>query len=130
MKISVEEDLKEMLVNYGMWPDQADEVIAQAKEDKMFEALKGRWNDPVDEYSPEVLTASWISIKSIALEYIVNNDPKAWFRPMFEEKVVDAPHKVHKVKFQSQNHCLHVPLCAYNNAGRSEDFRKSLCVLS
>ena len=90
MKISVEEDLKEMLVNYGMWPDQADEVIAQAKEDKMFEALKGRWNDPVDEYSPEVLTASWISIKSIALEYIVNNDPKAWFRPMFEEKVVDA----------------------------------------
>ena len=47
-----------------------------------------------------------------------------------QEKVVDAPHKVHKVKFQSQNHCLHVPLCAYNNAGRSEDFRKSLCVLS
>lgn len=45
--MTFEEEIKQMLIASGFFPDEAAEVIANAKEAKMFSSMQGRWYDLV-----------------------------------------------------------------------------------
>lgn len=82
--MTLEQKLRELLSNHGLWPDDVDAVIELVKaDDETNELMLDRWNDPVQDYLPSILSALWIHTKSIALEYIDEVMPKAFFRPMF-----------------------------------------------
>jgi hypothetical protein len=88
MKMSFKTIAIDHMVNNGMWPDQAEKVFQEIKNDEANESMKGRWDDPQWQY-PESMTAIVIMItNSAAVKWIDENLPKAWFRPMFtgEEK--------------------------------------------
>jgi len=82
--MTVEEKIRKMLIQNGLSDDQTDEVIKLLKESDLTKSMANRWSDSIDSYPSMIITVLWISAKKIALEYIDETFPQAWFRPMFE----------------------------------------------
>lgn len=87
--MTFKEKAVQLLFEHGMFQDQAEEVVRRAIEDsdKTLVALpmQGRWDDDIAGHPPVVVNLLWLSLKSIALEYIDETCPKAWFRPLFAD---------------------------------------------
>lgn len=75
----------ELLMSRGMWEHDAATVFEQVESDPANEAMKGRWNDDVSGYPPQMINVLWFNVKRNAAEWIAANQPQAWYRPMFEE---------------------------------------------
>jgi len=82
--MTIKEKIKELLVNNGMFENQAEDVITLVVSDKTNEAMIGRWDDDVLDYPAIMLQILWSSTRRIAIKWIDDNLPSAWFRPMFE----------------------------------------------
>lgn len=82
--MTIEDKIREMLESRGLFGSQASQVIEKAKGDKVLEPMKVRWGDHVESYPPSFLPVLWLCVKANALEWIEDNLPRAWFRPMFE----------------------------------------------
>lgn len=41
------------------------------------------WDDTVDGYPPQLLAVLWLGVRRAAVDWIDENLPKAWYRPMF-----------------------------------------------
>jgi hypothetical protein len=83
--MTTKEKLVDILVNKGMFEKQAKEVIELAIPvlDKMADDYKITYDSDWTGY-PSVLYSVWyVSIKPIALKWIDDNKPNAWFREMF-----------------------------------------------
>ena len=84
--MTIEDKIKEMLVSKGMWDNQADAVLAQMKvddENGFVHPMKGWWTDDVEGYPNSLLAVLFVTADRVALQWIDENKPKAWFRPMF-----------------------------------------------
>ena len=99
--MNTKEKLIDMLVSCGMFESQATKVIDLAipeiekqnaeatgtlnTESGEYENVyKITWGRPSPEY-PQVMYAVWfMTIKPIALKWIEENCPQAWFKGMFE----------------------------------------------
>ena len=64
-----------------MFDSQAVQVVEHVK--AYQPSMASLWNQSVSGYPETVRTALVISLRSSAVEWIDNNLPKAWFRPMF-----------------------------------------------
>jgi len=73
--------IKELVLN-GMFADQARDIVDRCKP---IEYMDGRWNHSFIDYPDLIRTLLWIAVKPIALEYIDEKCPQAWFRPMFTD---------------------------------------------
>jgi hypothetical protein len=74
-----------MMVERGMFPEQAETVFSAAKE-KLAEFAPNyhiTWDRPASEYPAPVYAAMWLTVKDEALKWIDENKPQAWFRAMF-----------------------------------------------
>ena len=71
------------LTNRGLWPQEAEAVIAAAKADKANEAISDRWNDSTDDYHSLFTDLLNLALDSSALEWIDANKPKHFARPIF-----------------------------------------------
>lgn len=83
--MTFEQNMKMLLEQSGMFPEQAQEVIELSKTDNINESMKGRWSDDVEGYPPMMVKVLWMSTKTIALQWIDENLPEAWYRSMFSE---------------------------------------------
>jgi hypothetical protein len=74
-----------MLTDCGMFDDQADAVLAEAipRIEGCTPNYRVTWDRPADEYPDVVYNAMWLHVKDVALKWIDENAPQAWFRPMF-----------------------------------------------
>lgn len=86
--MTIKDKAEQMLFERGMFKEQAEEVVRRVMADPANEAMQGRWNDDVEGYPAPLMAAIWLSVKGAALDYIVENYPKAWFRSQFEEAKV------------------------------------------
>ena len=82
---TIEQSVFERLVNCGMFDSQALAVLELVKADT-DENMHGRWSDSFEDYQPVVEPLIWSNVKRIALIWIDENKPKAWFREMFVDK--------------------------------------------
>lgn len=71
-------------VQNGMYEKQAKEVVQQLIDHPASEAMAGRWDSNMDDYSPQMKNVLLLGLKHQALAWIDKNVPKAWYRPMFE----------------------------------------------
>ena len=88
--MTTRDKLKKMLVDCGLFDDQAEEIMKAAviELDSATSEYKITWDKPAREY-PEVLyQAIWPYLCKAALAWIGANMPQAWFRPMFENEAV------------------------------------------
>jgi len=76
-----------LLTGYGMSESQANNVMELVipEIDKLSGKYKITWNRSASEYPESVYRVLWIIVKKCALEWINENIPMAWFRPMFED---------------------------------------------
>ena len=84
--MTIEEKLVEMLIENGMFDTQAKEVMELIKSDEANETMQGRWRDAPGDYPEVMLAVLWLSTRIKALEWIDENVPQAWYRPMFVEE--------------------------------------------
>ena len=81
--MTIEDKIKEMLSERGMFDSQVTAVMEAVKANDIHESMAHRWNDSTEDYPQGLLAILWASAKATALEYIDANCPDAWFRPMF-----------------------------------------------
>lgn len=73
--MSIRERLEAELVNHGLWPEEATETLNKAEVAKENEAMKGRWNEDVTGYPPQLMSVLWLSIKTTAKEWLKAEKP-------------------------------------------------------
>jgi hypothetical protein len=82
---SLEGTIRTMLVERGLFDQEAKEVLAMLKDRPAMEALADRWGDDVAGYPSSLLAAVWTSGKEAAVEWIDKNKPKHLARPLFAD---------------------------------------------
>ena len=83
--MNFEQLLKKYLVDRGMFDSDADKVFDLYKNSPMSENMTGRWEDPASDYPPVMTNILVVGIRTVAREWLAENAPMAWFRPMFDE---------------------------------------------
>lgn len=78
---TLESAIKSLLVANGMSEGDANKVFALVH--SQITSMEGRWLEPVDSYPESIFNLTWNQSKEIALEWIDQNKPKAFYRPMF-----------------------------------------------
>lgn len=74
--MTIREKMEEMLVDHMLWPDEAKAVVAAAEKDEVLDAMQGRWGQDTEGYPPQVVVATWISVKHVAVEWLKANKPQ------------------------------------------------------
>lgn len=82
--MTFEQFIHAQLFERGMFERDVKAVIERVKAAPENEPMAQRWNDDVSGYPPQMQGVAWLTAKTHALEYIVQNCPKAWFRSFFE----------------------------------------------
>ncbi len=78
--MTVQEYMINRLVQNGMFDTQATKVIEMVKaKNEGFDF----WGKEAEGYPDQLLSVVWFTVKRNALEWIDENLPRAWFRPMF-----------------------------------------------
>ncbi len=77
----------ELVLNYleknCMAKSQAQSVIKMMKESKASEDMERRWNDNVEDYPVVMQKVIIMTLRRTAVDWIDENLPQAWFRPLF-----------------------------------------------
>lgn len=83
--MTVRDRFESMLVGNGMFESQAKEVmdIAIPQLNESVEYYQITFNRPQEEYQCGIYGVIFDIIKPIALKWIEDNAPNAWFKPMF-----------------------------------------------
>ena len=82
--MTVEQFVKDYLVGSGLFDDIADQIISLVKSSKANKAMLGRWQDDIEGYPIQMKSVLIVAVKRVAREWIAENKPMAWFRPIFE----------------------------------------------
>lgn len=80
---TVKQKCLNFLMENGLWPDQADQVFERAKPKLEVGGYKMLWGRPSSEYPDVLYAVMFLTLKTVGLEWIDENCPQAWFRPMF-----------------------------------------------
>ena len=85
--ITVRQKFESVLVERGMFPEQAKTVMNLAITEIDSSGIgQITWNRPADEYPSSIYAVLMLTVEKVALEWIDANMPMAWFRPMFDRE--------------------------------------------
>ena len=82
--MSFTQTMIDRLEQNGMFSEHAKEVMEKAKASKELASMADHWEQPTMNYPASIGTGAWLSVKQIALEWIDEKLPQAFYRPMFE----------------------------------------------
>ncbi len=84
--MTTKEKLQSQLVANGMFEQDAETVmqLAMPQLDAVVPNYKITWHRPADEYPAPIFALWWAQLKHIALAWIEEHQPQAWFKPMFQ----------------------------------------------
>jgi hypothetical protein len=80
--MTFKESMVKAMTDRGMFPDQAETVIMEYIANDV-NPMMDRWNENVEGYPEVMQNVLWMGVMSYAYEWIKENKPMAWFRPMF-----------------------------------------------
>ena len=80
--MTVREKLEAVLVNHGLWPEEAtavfDRMLDQRGDDLGMSEVK--WNDPKEAYPTQLYAVILASLQQVAVEWIDEHKPKHFAR--------------------------------------------------
>lgn len=88
MMKTVKEKLIGMLIDHGMWENEAEEVFKEAVHE-IEHTGKITWERPSEEYPQEMYAVMFLTIVPHVLKWIDENRPDAFYRSMFEKYEVN-----------------------------------------
>ena len=71
------------LTNNGLWPQESEQVFEAAKPRLEVGGYQMTWDRPANEYPNALYAVMFITLKAVALEWIDQNKPMHFARPMF-----------------------------------------------
>lgn len=80
--MTIEEKIRQRLDERGVWGDHQDAIVEASKQSVKLEAMKDRWQEDVDGHFSATIAATWLSVCYVALDWIDENLPQAFFRPL------------------------------------------------
>jgi hypothetical protein len=83
MRETFETKLHAYLVDNGLFPSQADEIMAVFQSSESMKSMNRRWDDSPGDYPQAIIATLTLSINAAALEWIDANCPKHWARELF-----------------------------------------------
>ncbi len=81
--MTIEKRVKELLIEHGLWKQQANKVLAEYKADKDY--VPQKWEDDIEGYPLEYLGALWYSVRRFTYAWLLENWPKSFCIPMFKD---------------------------------------------
>jgi hypothetical protein len=81
--MKIREKAVKILVEHGMFENQAIEIIERYLASPLGEPMLGRIDDDEKDCHPTLFVPVWIAIKQVALEWIDEKKPKHWARHLF-----------------------------------------------
>jgi hypothetical protein len=85
--LTVKEQMLEGLTSKGLSDDEARIVFAASLERLEPKGYALSWDAPASDYPEPVYAVASVILDEMALAYIDQHCPKAWFRPMFSREV-------------------------------------------
>ena len=71
------------LTDRGLWPDQAEAVVAATKADEVNAVMADRWDDQIEGYPAGILVLTGMALSRSAVAWIDANKPLHFARPLF-----------------------------------------------
>ena len=81
--MTIGEKLSKMLDDRGLFPKQTEAILKNYVDGPLGAEMRSRLNDSVEDYPPVLLTVCWMGLQKTALDWIDENCPQHWARPMF-----------------------------------------------
>jgi len=87
------EKMIELLVGCGCWPAEATAIMDVAEADKddpqseggdPLVSMRGRWNDQVEDYPPQMIVVTWMLVRMLAVRYLTESKPKHFAIPILK----------------------------------------------
>ena len=85
--MTIDEKMLQMMVERGLIESQAKEIMQRVKTTTDIPGMPGRWADSTEAYGPQsenIVWLIWLFVRPVALGYIDEHCPEAWYRSMFE----------------------------------------------
>lgn len=85
-ELTTRDRFKKMLIDRGMFADQAEQVMLSFTEDvnQRVENYQMTWDSPACEYPDALYTVMGLTLKEHAAKWIAENAPNAWYRAVFQ----------------------------------------------
>ncbi len=83
--MKIRQYLTKYLTDNGMFARQAAAVMESLI--KSNESMAGRWDDAIEGYPKSLIGGLLVAVRLEATQWIDANQPQAWFRAMFADKV-------------------------------------------
>ena len=77
------------LIDRGMLPDAAPGIVEAWIESENDSTMQNRWGDAAEGYPERLLVLFGVSLNRCALSWIEANLPQAWFKPMFDNALLN-----------------------------------------
>lgn len=88
--MKLREKLEKKLCDHGLWPNQAAAVMKQLEEHSAQASMKGRWDDPEEDYPPMMANVLWYAMKAEAISWIEANCPEHFAKEILSARPTDA----------------------------------------
>jgi hypothetical protein len=86
--MTVEEKIRQLLEEHGViWKDHRDAILEASKQSTQLEVMKDRWEDDVDGHFGTTIFGTWLAVCNVALDWIDENLPQAFFRPLIAGEI-------------------------------------------
>lgn len=83
---TISDEMKSLLQAHGLSESEVEAILLRYTSDRIGSSMQGRMNDPLRDYPPSLHVIVWMGVKSVALKYIKETCPDAWFRSLFEDQ--------------------------------------------
>jgi hypothetical protein len=82
--MTIREKLVAQLVDHGLWPQEALDVIKIYEDSDAGVSMKGRWDEDISEYPVALLSTLFLILKGEAVKWIDANKPMHFARGILE----------------------------------------------
>jgi hypothetical protein len=73
------------LNDHGLWPEEVEAVMQAVVLDPANDAMRDRWDDPINGYPSIMLSILWLTVRTSAAEWLAANKPCHWSRAAFAD---------------------------------------------
>ena len=85
--MSIEDRLRQMLVDNGLWPEEAAAVIGLVRRDERYLELSTVLSDSVEGYPWEFMAVAWLIARTTAADYLAACKPRHLARSTLDDSL-------------------------------------------
>jgi len=81
--MTIEQKIRKLLEEHGLWPEKNVDAVMKIYKETHPEIEDKVWSEPESAYPPQMIAVIWAGMCHTVVEWIDENCPQAFYRPMF-----------------------------------------------